>query len=698
MKHPASFQDFLRTELAPFPGRLNATARCIVASAIVILVSMTLEVPYLVLSLFMVFCVTQANIVLTRLIGIMFVVGSTLAIGILIVMLEFTFDEPFLRILAASLLVLGSVYLSRVTKIGIVFFAVAITVIYGQTFVDLRADPEWVVRQILWVWVAVNYSIAVTLAINSLLLPIEPEVQLRAEMGRQLAFARRMLAARASDEPLPDGCPEPRQAAVALMKLSRFAAMRSPGYRRREGWHLVRIAAVSRLYRNAHEFAQEEHSSVDAGTLADLGRDLECLQAAVAGGTAFAPRQEIADSADDKGSIIADIRHTLRGLADHDANPSPADAPPRPKEGLFLPDAFSNPVYMQFALKTLLAVLIAYVFYTGAAWPGIHTVLLTCLIVAQPSLGATSRRSLLRIVGAAIGSLIVLVMVVFVVQRLDGIVGLLAITLPVIALAAWIAAGSERIAYAGTQIMFTFSMSLLTQFVPTTDLTEIRDRIVGIALGVGLSLLVHTGIAPETEGEALRKRLAELVRTLAALVRFPVGRTTQDRLSFSQEQLRASANYEDCEALLGRVTLEPDWQAGNADQEDLMRHTQSVLSQSLEILRALNAFKAECAARIEQSSPGARDAAMALETGIADELDRYSDCLGERPADTAPPPRIALDRLAQECRHDETSGRSAPGSLALLLAKADDLAHEVARLPRWTADDNPEAQLNASPA
>ena len=40
-----SWLDFLRAELAPTPGRLNAMIRIVVATTIVLVTSMTLEVP-----------------------------------------------------------------------------------------------------------------------------------------------------------------------------------------------------------------------------------------------------------------------------------------------------------------------------------------------------------------------------------------------------------------------------------------------------------------------------------------------------------------------------------------------------------------------------------------------------------------------------------------------------------------------------
>src|SRR6201996_846463 len=177
----------LKSERAPYPGRCNVMLRCLLTSAVVIVASMALEVPSLALSLLVVFYVTQSNVVLTRLVGIMFIVGSTLAIGLSILLLKFTFDYPLLRIVIASAVFFGSVYLLRVLKIGVVFFVVAIVVIYVQSFVDRTDQADLLIRAVLWVWIAVNYPIALTLLVNTLLLPAEPQLQLQAEIHRQLA-------------------------------------------------------------------------------------------------------------------------------------------------------------------------------------------------------------------------------------------------------------------------------------------------------------------------------------------------------------------------------------------------------------------------------------------------------------------------------------------------------------------------------
>lgn len=61
---------------------------------------------------------------------------------------------------------------------------------------------------------------------------------------------------------------------------------------------------------------------------------------------------------------------------------------------------FTNPDYMRYAVKTLLACLICYTFYSGVDWEGIHTCMLTCVIVANPNVGSSYQKMVLRFGGA----------------------------------------------------------------------------------------------------------------------------------------------------------------------------------------------------------------------------------------------------------------------------------------------------------
>ena len=127
--HPAQF---FREEMAPYPGRLNLVLRVLLSSAVVIVTSLTLEVPILMLSLLAVLAVTQSNLLISRLVGVLAIIAVTLAVGITILLYKFTYDYPLLRIIAASALFYGCVYMMRAATLGPLFFIIAIVVIFGR--------------------------------------------------------------------------------------------------------------------------------------------------------------------------------------------------------------------------------------------------------------------------------------------------------------------------------------------------------------------------------------------------------------------------------------------------------------------------------------------------------------------------------------------------------------------------------------
>jgi multidrug resistance protein MdtO len=682
---PATLLDagaFLKRELAPFPGRLNVMLRCMLTSAIVIVASMTLEVPELALSLLVVFYVTQSNVVVTRLVGVMFMVGSTLAIGLSILLLKYTFDYPLLRIVIASLMFFGSVYLLRVLRIGIVFFIVAIVVIYVQSFVDQTDQAELLIRAVLWVWVAVNYPIALTLVVNMLLLPAEPQLQLKAEIHRQLAALETRLTQLidGTTSAAPITLAAVQQGALTLQKLLRFTTMRDARYREHQAAQLACIATVSRLYRAASELQPSwpGGSAVRLAMLRELRANVRALDEAVMSGepyryvsTATPEERNAADTIPAAG----ELQRALHAYADLVASGEEPGKPPA-SEPMVTPDAWTNPAYMRFSLKTLLAVLVCYVFYNAADWQGVHTIMLTCLVVALPSLGASTQRALLRLSGAAIGSALALFMVVFIVPHFDDIVGLLLIVLPVVAFGAWILAGSERIGYAGLQVMFTFSLAVLGEFGPSANLTEIRDRLVGILLGVCVATFVQMSFWRESEGDVLRQKLATLLRTIAAQLCAPrAGVDQRDELSDAQRQLQAWAALAECEATLSRVALEPSWQEG--EQERLTVHAQTVLAQGREIMLAGDALRKTVAAQAGSVSPRTVDAVRAAQEQACAELKRYADDLAANPPDAHAPRRIEIATQVVE---------PALSTDLPLVAAADELSRQVAGLPDWRVE------------
>lgn len=67
--------------------------------------------------------------------------------------------------------------------------------------------------------------------------------------------------------------------------------------------------------------------------------------------------------------------------------------------------------------KTLLACLICYTFYSGVDWEGIHTCMLTCVIVANPNVGSSYQKMVLRFGGAFCGAILALLFTLLVMPR-----------------------------------------------------------------------------------------------------------------------------------------------------------------------------------------------------------------------------------------------------------------------------------------
>jgi uncharacterized membrane protein YccC len=152
---------------------------------------------------------------------------------------------------------------------------------------------------------------------------------------------------------------------------------------------------------------------------------------------------------------------------------------------------------------------------------------------------------------------------VFIIPHLDSITGLLLLSLAVIAVGAWIAAGSPLTDYVGFQLVFCFALALLGKFGPSTDLTEIRDRAVGIVLGVIISLVVYGRIRPEREAGQVPSAVAQL---LLALSRVAAACGSAGNDEHEQAQVDAWSAIERLRQLQGRLAFEPQEASQRATQ------------------------------------------------------------------------------------------------------------------------------------
>ena len=205
--------------------------------------------------------------------------------------------------------------------------------------------------------------------------------------------------------------------------------------------------------------------------------------------------------------------------------PGPPAHLPKPKS-FFVSDAFTNPAHVHFALKVTFAAMFCYIFYMAIDWSGIHTAFITCTFIALESTGATLNKGVLRIGGCVIGGALALFTIVFLMPHMQTIASLVVVVACASAIAAWVATGSELISYGGLQLAFAVFYSVFQGYAPDTDLDTVRNRVVGILLGIIVTGLVFQYIWPERTIDRLRAALRAALQQLARLVEIPGPQTS----------------------------------------------------------------------------------------------------------------------------------------------------------------------------
>src|SRR5438477_9874750 len=186
---------WLRRELAPTSARKIRTAIIVAGAVLCVIISMALQVPQLATSAYMVFFISKESKLLTTITGVGGVIVLTIGIGATLLLYKFTYGHPELRIPGMAIALFLGMLLSRVLVIGQLGFLLGFVVAVSQSVGEAAPTPEQLVRGILWLWVALAYSIAVTVVLNLLFLPDTPKAAARPKPKRSEPDGRRLLVA-----------------------------------------------------------------------------------------------------------------------------------------------------------------------------------------------------------------------------------------------------------------------------------------------------------------------------------------------------------------------------------------------------------------------------------------------------------------------------------------------------------------------
>ncbi len=528
------FLGFLWDELKSFPGRSQALVRLVVAVVATVLISETLRIPNPAFSAYLVFFVANEDVATSVKLGLAALAGLTVSLIAAMAVTICFMDAPWLRLPATFILMAGAIWLSRVLVLAMLGRMMAVILALYLSLADTIFDAETLTRAILWLWSGVALSLGVTVLTNLLLEP-RADLLLRAQMVASLESVQRSL------EALLAGSRDRSAQAKSLRRLvyASPARMRQLLARwRQRNWPVLQadvdwelgISITERLLSITAAVAALDHPVRDKRlrhVWGQLGQSVANLKQAVQDRNHEAIRSlvlpvadDLSDS-DDKAAIIEIIstlsqcRFVLAPLASPPSGPLPGERKVQPKQGLLLPDALTNPEYGYFTLKTILAILACEIFMNAVAWPGIRTSMITCAVTALATVGAQRQKQLLRLTGACVGGLMGLASVLYLVPRMDSIVGLILLIASGTACCAWVAAGSVRSSYAGFQMALAFFIVLLPGFETSIDLTGIRDRFAGILVGITAMWIFFDHLWHTSSRRQLADKLVALLRVMA---------------------------------------------------------------------------------------------------------------------------------------------------------------------------------------
>jgi multidrug resistance protein MdtO len=587
------FREFIRWEVAPYPGRVNTVVRMTVTATLVMIVVVTFRIPNAFLAALFSILLARENLTATwrggRTIVLAFV-GATLY-TLLGMMLFRGYPITHFFWVIASLYLIFFVIRTATNYAATLAFAIPIGV--AVPVWDHTLPSQVQVEGTLWPVLIIAVGAGVTLGTEALYRIFDRSDPLIASVDNLLLTVQQVAESLAAHRALP----EPIHARV--IQYNRIGTGRLRTMLQRQGsdptQRAQRAALISMAGRLIGLAADLERTPLqpgdeDAMRLRTLSEKLRSIRTELRESGSISASSAVLEGhpssrfpmLQEMERIVALIHEVFQ--RDETVDPHQKPAGREWWRSLFLPDTFLNPEYQRFAMAGCLAASVCYVLYNALDWPGIGTTsVLTCIVTAQSTSGNSLQAQLLRLSGFAAGGLVMGISAqILILPGIDSIFGFALFFAAGTAIAAWFATSSPRLAFFGVQMALSFYFVNLQDARIQTDLTIARDKVIGVLLGILAMGFFFDRFGAKSDAEQLQKLLARNVRLLAQLAVCPV---TRDRaIAVSQiNGLRSQINE-------NFASLESQMDAVRFEFEFRHRYEEAV---------------AECG-RIQRAEPGLR--------------------------------------------------------------------------------------------
>ena len=507
--------------LKPFPGRVEFAARLALICALTALVVGIYQTPSPALTTYVVFFLNKPDRGTSLILSIAMLVLMSVIISATILVAMVVIDQPAWRVASMTTISLGLLFMASASKLRPVGGIVALIVAYALDLLGTVQGGEIATRALLYAWLFVGIPAAVSIGVNLLLAP-SPVRLVEQALARRLRLAAAILSGPNEDlrrelaESLRAGNGE-TQKWLKLALLEKSATREHvASLRQATNSSFMIFAMIDVMDRDGSAGLPSPQRARLTLTLETMARVLD-----KGGVPVDLDFEEFVDGEPTLSLRAAEAFACLKEALVTFAEVVPDISTPQTTEeprGFFLPDAFTNPEHIRYALKTTAAAMFCYVLYSLLDWPGIHTCLITCYIVSLGTAAETIEKLTLRIVGCIVGAASGIAAIVYLIPYTTSIGDLMALVFVGAFVSAWFAVGSPRIAYAGFQIAFAFFLCVIQGSGPSFDMVTARDRVIGILLGNVVVYVLFTNVWPVSIGKRVDVNIAALLRSLTDLL------------------------------------------------------------------------------------------------------------------------------------------------------------------------------------
>jgi len=547
------FREFIRWEIAPYPGRVNTVVRMTITATLVMLVVETFRIPNAFLAALFSILLARENLAATwrggRTVVLAFVGACLYTLLGMILFRDYPITHFFW--------VIGSMYL--------VFFvirtmtnyaaAAAFAIPVGVTLLvwDRSLPSQIQVEGTLWPVLIIAVGTGVTVGTEALYRIFDRSDPLITSVDN-LLLAVQQLAKSIAAHRAPSKSLVARVLQYQMIGTGRLRVMLQ-----RQGVDPTRRAERSALISLARRLidlaAALEHNPSQPGDddvrLRTLSERLGAIRRQLReSGSISASSAVLEGHPSTRFPMLQEMERIVAIITEvfqRDANVNPQRNPPEREwwRTLFLPDAFENPEYRRFALAGCMAASICYILYNALDWPGIgQTCVLTCIVTALSTVGNSVQAQFLRLAGFVVGGLLLGISAqILILPSIDSIFGFALFFAAGTAFAAWFATSSPRLSFFGVQIALSFYFVNLQDPHIQTNLTVPRDKVMGVLLGILAMGFIFDRFGTKSDAEQLHNLLVRNVQMLAQLGVCPVA--VGDRAMAASQIIRLRSQIND---------------------------------------------------------------------------------------------------------------------------------------------------------